>query len=590
MIDTIIFDLDGPLLEVRMRLHQCYSDILRRHGFDPMAIDEYWIMKRNRKDRREQLAYSGAECIYDKFLQEWIDTIERPEYLRFDRLQPGALESMSFFKAKGIRLILATMRQSRENLLQELEFLGINSFFSQIVVCPHTDGGEGKARLVTQLGVEPARCLWIGDTEADILAARCLGCKIWAVTCGVRTEEFLKSMNPDILSGGLNDHGPTVDQLFSGNLKIQTVRVPFLDLKNINLKIKKELLQKMDEVVESGWFILGEQVENFEKEFAAYCGSKYCLGVANGLDALILIIEAYKVLGIMQTGDEIIVPANTFIASILAISRSGLIPILVEPSYDSYNLDPNLIQEKITSRTKAILAVHLYGRLAEMEALRGIATRFGLKLIEDAAQAHGSMHNGSRAGNLGDAAGFSFYPGKNLGALGDGGAVTTSDSALADCINALRNYGSHIKYRNLVKGLNSRLDEIQAAFLRLKLGYLDQENNRRKEVASSYLNGIKNPAICLPQEGPRDANVWHLFVVRTKDRNSLQNHLNEKGIQTGIHYPVAPHKQPAYSEWNHLSFPITEGIHNEVLSLPIGPHLSASEVDLVIAAVNDYAS
>ncbi len=362
--------------------------------------------------------------------------------------------------------------------------------------------------------------------------------------------------------------------------------IPFLDLKVVNAQYKKEMLEACEKVIESGWYIQGTECKEFEKEFASYCGTKYAVGVANGLDALILILRAYKEMGIINDGDEVIVPANTYIASILAISENNLVPILVEPDINTYLIDPNKIEEKITSKTKVIMPVHLYGQTCEMDEINKIAEKYNLKVIEDSAQAHGAYYKDKRAGNLGDASGFSFYPGKNLGALGDGGAVTTNDEALADTIKALSNYGSHKKYENLYKGYNSRLDEIQATFLRVKLKYLDDVIEKRKKVAKFYLENIKNDKIILPKVFTD--SVWHLFVIRTKKRDKLQKYLLDNGIQTLIHYPIPPHKQEAYKEWNNLSFPITEKIHNEVLSLPISEVINIDEVKKVGEKINEY--
>ncbi|MFJ8219586.1 DegT/DnrJ/EryC1/StrS family aminotransferase [Bacillus cereus] len=362
--------------------------------------------------------------------------------------------------------------------------------------------------------------------------------------------------------------------------------IPFLDLKQINLQHKNEIEEAMKRVLESGWYVLGKEVTEFEEKFAAYCGTKYAIGVANGLDALILILRAYGI----GKDDEVIVPANTYIASILAISANGATPILVEPQVETFNINPQQIEEKISSKTKAIMAVHLCGQAANMDAINKIAEKYNLKVIEDAAQAHGAIYNEKRTGNLGDAAGFSFYPGKNLGALGDGGAITTNDSVLVEKIRALRNYGSHVKYENLFKGMNSRLDELQAAILNIKLGHLDQQNEHRRKVAEYYLNNIKNPKIELPvvENCDRESHVWHLFVVKTGKRADLQQFLQENGVQTMIHYPIPPHKQEAYQEWNNLSYPITESIHEQVLSLPISPVISMEEVEKVVEKINQY--
>jgi dTDP-4-amino-4,6-dideoxygalactose transaminase len=364
--------------------------------------------------------------------------------------------------------------------------------------------------------------------------------------------------------------------------------VEFLNLLKINLQYEKEISAALQKVLYSGWYILGKEVQEFEKKFAEYCGAKYCMGVANGLDALMLILEGYKALGVMQEGDEIIVPANTYIASILAVSKAGLVPVPVEPDPETFNIDPNKVEEKITEKTKGIMAVHLYGQTCEMNGLKEIAAKHKLRIIEDAAQAHGATFQGTKTGNLSDAAGFSFYPGKNLGALGDAGAVTTNDPDLATAIKALRNYGSHKKYHNLYKGMNSRLDEMQAPVLSIKLEHLDEENSRRQTVADAYLSGIKNPAVTLPKAAPYGKHAWHLFVVRVKNREKFQEFLQDKEIQTVIHYPVPPHRQPAYSEWEGLNLPITEAIHREVISLPMSPVMTEEEVREVVEVVNSY--
>ena len=353
-----------------------------------------------------------------------------------------------------------------------------------------------------------------------------------------------------------------------------TKKIPFLDLKEVNAPYSQAIEKAFDTVVNSGWYIQGSECKAFEKEFAEYCETKHCIGVGNGLDALILIIRAYKELGILAEGDEIIVPANTYIASILAISENRLTPVLIEPNIKTYNIDPSLIEAKITTKTKAIMVVHLYGQVAPMDEINALAKQYNLKIIEDSAQAHGAIYNGKRAGNLGDTSGFSFYPGKNLGALGDGGAVTTNDDELAEIIRALGNYGSHKKYKNHYQGINSRLDEMQAALLKVKLKNLDHEIEQRQEIAHFYLENIKNENIILPTVKAIESHVWHLFVIRTKNRDKLQNYLLDKGIQTLIHYPIPPHKQNAYKNWHDNSYPITELIHEEVLSLPISPQLN----------------
>jgi dTDP-4-amino-4,6-dideoxygalactose transaminase len=367
------------------------------------------------------------------------------------------------------------------------------------------------------------------------------------------------------------------------------MNIEFLDLKRINASYSQELKEAISRVVDSGWYILGKEVEEFEEKFADFCGTKYCLGVANGLDALILILRAYKELKIMKEGDEIIAPANTYIASIMAITENKLRPILIEPDIETYNINTDLIEEKITLRTKAIMAVHLYGRCAEMSKIHAIAKKYNLKVIEDSAQAHGARHYGKRVGSLSDASGFSFYPGKNMGAIGDGGCITTNDDDIFFTIRALRNYGSNKKYHNIYQGINSRLDEIQAAVLKVKLNFLDQDNNIRKEIAKIYCAEIKNHKIILPNYSQdQDSNVWHLFVIRSKDRDKLQQYLLERGVQTVIHYPIPPHKQNAYKCLNFPLFPITEKISNEVLSLPIYPGMLEEEISQVVNLINKF--
>lgn len=362
--------------------------------------------------------------------------------------------------------------------------------------------------------------------------------------------------------------------------------IPFLDLKAINAQYRDELITACTHVIDSGWYIGGNELEQFEQQFASYCGTKYAIGVANGLDALILTLRAWKELGKLKDGDEVIVPSNTYIASILAITANNLTPVLVEPDIDTYNICPKKIETAITDKTKAILPVHLYGRLADMPAIMDIAQRHDLLVLEDSAQAHGASIGGKKAGNWGDASAFSFYPGKNLGALGDAGAVTTNDSKLAQMVRALGNYGSHKKYENTFQGVNSRLDEIQAAMLSVKLKHLDTEIDHRRSVANAYCNGITNSAIILPKTD-NESNVWHVFVIRCEQRDALQKHLADNGVQTLIHYPIPPHKQQAYKEWSKLNFLVSEKIHNEILSLPISPTLTTEETLRVIKIINE---
>lgn len=364
--------------------------------------------------------------------------------------------------------------------------------------------------------------------------------------------------------------------------------IKFLDLQKITAKYSQEIHGAVRRVVDSGWYLQGKEVECFEKNYSHYIGVKHAIGVANGLDALILIFRAYIELGFMKPGDEIIVPANTYIASILAITKNGLVPVLVEPNIDTYQIDENKIEAVITPRTKGILIVHLYGQCAYTDKIVSICEAHSLKLVEDNAQAHGCIYQGRKTGSLGDAAGHSFYPGKNLGAFGDAGAVTTNDDQLAEAIRALANYGSSKKYVFKYEGMNSRLDEIQAAVLDVKLRYLDQDTLLRRDIARYYVDHITNQAIVTPKVKNWDAHVFHLFPIRCKQRDQLQQYLVDNGIQTIIHYPIPPHKQECYKEWNALSFPITEQIHDEELSLPISPVMSAEEVQKVVDILNRW--
>lgn len=365
--------------------------------------------------------------------------------------------------------------------------------------------------------------------------------------------------------------------------------IPFLSLKDVTALYEAEINEAVARVVKSGWYLQGAENDEFEKNYSQFIGTKHTIGCANGLDALIWIFRAYIEMGVMKPGDEVIVPANTYIATILAITENGLVPVLVEPRLDTLQIDDSLIEEAITPRTRAIAIVHLYGRLAWSEKIADICKRYNLKLIEDNAQAHGCQApDGRITGSLGDAAGHSFYPGKNLGALGDGGAVTTNDDELAHVVRTLANYGSSKKYVFEYTGRNSRLDEIQAAVLNVKLRHLVEANDVRKAIAARYIKGINNKYITLPQTLPMEQNVFHLFPVLCDRRDELQKYLQENGVQTIIHYPIPPHKQECYKEWNALSLPVTEKIHACELSLPIGPAMSMADADEVIRIINDF--
>lgn len=372
--------------------------------------------------------------------------------------------------------------------------------------------------------------------------------------------------------------------------------IKFLDLEKVNNRFRDEIDTRIKSILDKGWYLQGEWDKTFEDHFAKFCGVKYCIGCANGLDALNLIIRGYG----FGAGDEIIVPANTYIASILAISENGCTPVLVEPDINTYNINPDLIEETITNKTKAIMVVHLYGQAVQMNKIWELAKKYNLKVIEDSAQAHGALYTPHptplpqgarecfRTGNLGDASGFSFYPGKNLGCMGDGGCVTTNDDELAAKIRAIANYGSDRKYHHIYKGINSRLDEIQAAVLDTKLPYLDKDNERRREISKYYRENIKNSKIILPKVYNEKAHVWHIFAIRCDERNRLQKYLEENEIQTNIHYPTPPHKQGAYKEWENKSYPISEEIHRTELSLPISPVMTDVEVEKVVGVVNEW--
>ena len=364
--------------------------------------------------------------------------------------------------------------------------------------------------------------------------------------------------------------------------------IKFLDLQKITAKYADEIHVAVNRVVDSGWYLQGAENESFESNYAKYIGTQNCISCANGLDALIWIFRAYIELGLMKEGDEIIVPANTYIASILAITENKLVPVLVEPSLDTYQIDDTKIEQAITDKTKGILIVHLYGQCAYTQKIGTICKKYNLKLIEDNAQAHGCLFEGQKTGSIGDAAGHSFYPGKNLGAFGDGGAVTCNDQMLAETVRALANYGSLKKYVFKYAGRNSRLDEIQAAVLNVKLNHLDEDIELRKQVAAYYIEHITNPAIVVPKVPNRDAHVFHLFPIRSNRRNELQAYLTEHGVQTIIHYPIPPHKQECYKEWNGLSFPITEQIHDEELSLPISPVMELFEIQRIVDLLNAW--
>ena len=369
--------------------------------------------------------------------------------------------------------------------------------------------------------------------------------------------------------------------------------ISFLNLKAINFEARDEIVEACSRVIDSGWYVLGAELSAFEESFAKYCGVKHCIGVANGLDALTLTLRAWKQLGRLQEGDEVLVPANTYIASILAITENGLTPVLVEPDEITFNICPVKVEELITNKTRVILPVHLYGQICDMPSLAAIAERHGLLILEDSAQSHGASLHGRKVGAWGDASGFSFYPGKNLGALGDGGAITTNDDELNSTLRALRNYGSHEKYKNLIVGVNSRLDEIQAAILSVKLKYLDRQNEYRRKIANYYIHGINNPFLQIPSFSKMyhdcpETHVWHLFVVKTDFRESLQRHLAASGVQTLIHYPIPPHKQKAYQVWNSYSYPLTEKLHEQVLSLPISPVMSLEDAEKVVFACNSF--
>lgn len=367
-----------------------------------------------------------------------------------------------------------------------------------------------------------------------------------------------------------------------------TITVPFLNLQDVNRPYMGEMAAVAEQIIQSGWYIRGSACTTFERQFADYCGVEHCVGVGNGLEALTLTLNAWQILGKISPGSEVIIPGHTFIATALAVIDSGLTPVFVDVVDDTFLLSTNEVAAAITERTAAVVAVHLYGRPVDVDPLKQLCDANGLLLLEDAAQAHGAKYKGRRSGSLGDAAAFSFYPGKNLGALGDGGAVTTNDNELADCIRSLGNYGSAEKYVNIYAGRNSRLDDLQAAFLSIKLRHLDDDNEHRRRVASRYAKEITNPAVCLPTCVRGLEHAWHLYVVRVQSRHRFQKHLEQQGIATSVHYPIPPHKQVAFPALQHISLPTTEAMHREVVSLPISPAITEPQVQAVIDAVNLY--
>ena len=503
-------------------------------------------------------------------------------------LNPGILELYSRFARQNEHICVASCQLPTVRFVLEREFKRLNPDSNIKIIRDDWNRFLNKITVIkTPSYIDSENNLCRKDMEDYLIA---LSAKTVGARVITRDKRFLQTC-ADALS--VDDALSEMDKNRSGNIS-------FLDLRSVNFRFYNRLENAFDRTLNSGWFILGNEVKAFEEEFASYCGVKHCISVGNGLDALILILWAYKILGVMEEGDEVIVPANTYIATILAVSYNRLVPVLVEPDISTYNIDPSKIEEKITPKTRAILPVHLYGQCADMAPILEIAGRNNLKVIEDAAQAHGAIYQGKRTGALGDTAGFSFYPGKNLGALGDGGAVTTNDDQLAQTIRVLRNYGSQEKYRNQFKGVNSRLDEIQAAFLREKLKALDADNARRREIAQYYCQNIKYPEVILPTHNTQHAthnsslithhlnHVWHLFVVRTSHRDRLQKYLSENAVQTLIHYPVAPHQQAAYVEWDILDLPVTEKINMEILSLPISPVMTDDQVKKVVEIINRY--
>jgi len=423
---------------------------------------------------------------------------------------------------------------------------------------------------------------------------------------GKDLEDYLITLSAEIIGAKIITHDKKFLKNFANALTTKQAideiknthnhNVSFLPLEKINFFYHTDIEQAIDRVLTSGWYLLGNEVKTFETDYANYIGTKHCIGVANGLDALRLILKAYVEMGEMQVGDEIIVPANTYIASILAITDNRLIPVLVEPSIETLEIDDAMIEAVITPKTKGIMIVHLYGQCAYTEKIGAICKQHHLKLIEDNAQAHGCVYSqrskvkSQKTGSIGDAAGHSFYPGKNLGALGDSGAVTTNDDELARVVRALANYGSEKKYVNDYQGLNSRMDEIQAAILRVKLNHLDEDNEKRRNVARYYIENIKHPDIKLPVVNDWNAHVFHVFTILTPRRDALQKYLAENGVQTLIHYPIPPHKQQCYAKWNSLSLPVTELIHSQELSLPISPVMTEDEVERVVKIVNEWIS
>lgn len=593
---AIIWDLDGTLLDTLQDLYLSVNHALRQHNMPERTLEEVRQFVGNGVRRLMELSVPGGET--NPQFEDTFATFKRYYVLHCQDntgLYPGIKATLEALKAKGYRMAVVS------NKLQAGVTELYETYFKDTIEIAIGERPEVRRKpqadmvhlALRQLGVSASEAVYVGDSEVDVATARNAGLPCISVLWGFRDKETLQRSGATTFLSAPQDIEEAI---------VRTPReepegdfIPFLSLQKVTAMHASEIEKAVTTVVRRGWYLLGEEVTAFEREYAAYIGTTHCVACANGLDALRLILRAYKEKGMLSDGDEVIVPANTYIATILAITENNLKPVLVEPSMETLQIDDTQIERHITRRTKAIMLVHLYGRCSYTDRVGELCLGHGLLLFEDNAQAHGCTTSGGiRTGSIGNAAAHSFYPGKNLGALGDGGAVTTNDNELASIIRALANYGSHKKYVFKYQGINSRLDEIHAAVLRVKLRYLDEDNEHRRRIARHYMEHIDNPLVTIPvlanftADAVMSCNVFHIFPILTSERDRLQQWLREHGVQTIIHYPIPPHKQECYRSWNAMSFPLTERIAAEELSLPIAPYLTTADADKVIKAVNTF--
>lgn len=591
---AVIWDLDGTLMDTLQDLYLSVNHALRQHDMPERTFDEVRRFVGNGVRQLMVRAVPGGEA-NPQF--EEIFAAFKAYYVLHCRdntdLYPGIRETLETLKAGGCRMaVVSNKLQAGVDELYE-------TYFKDTIEVAVGERPEVRRKpqpdmvrlALAKLGVDAAEAVYIGDSEVDVATARNTGIPCISVLWGFRDKDTLVKSGATTFVSKPQDIC-TLVATSSG--KDGGVSVPFLSLERVTAMHSDEIERAVTAVVRRGWYLLGEEVAAFEQEYAAYTGTDHCVACGNGLDALRLILRAYKESGALHDGDEIIVPANTYIATILAITENNLVPVLVEPSLETLQMDDSLIERHITPRTKAIMIVHLYGKCAYTDRIGELCNRYGLLLFEDNAQAHGCKYGNMRTGSLGNAAAHSFYPGKNLGALGDGGAVTTNDNDIAEAVRALANYGSQRKYVFKYQGINSRLDEIQAAVLRVKLRYLEEDNECRRVIARRYMEHINNPKVAVPSlndlvsGATLSGNVFHIFPVLCEERDRLQRWLSDKGVQTIIHYPIPPHKQECYRRWNTMSFPLTERIAGEELSLPVAPYMTLDDADKVIDAVNSF--